>query len=150
MPVPEVKAEAMADREPIDSDFLLKELRKLLPGPVREEKSLDGSVVLVGGDPGEAIVRVGRKKLSIAVYSVRWEGPHTPTVKPQHLATLSWRRLPATTLLMTLHGLARAAKDIRTATYRRCERCGETKPPEWMHDGSTCQSCAERHLGVVY
>ena len=140
----------MTDPKPIDREFLLRELRELLAAPVREETQLDGSIVMIGGDPGEVIVRVSPGKVSVAVFSVRWEGPHTPVVRPKHFATLSWRRLPASTLMMTLHDLIRAAREVRKATYRRCERCGEMKPPEWMHDEKTCQSCAERHLGVVH
>ena len=140
----------MTDRNPIDREFLLRELRELLAAPVREETQLDGSVVMIGGHPGEVVVRVCADKLSVAVFSVRWEGPHTPAVRPNHFATLSWRRLPASTLMMTLHGLISAAREVRTAKYRRCERCGEMNPPEWMHDEKTCQSCAERHLGVVH
>jgi len=68
----------MAEAEPIDREFLLRDLRELLPAPVREEAQLDGSIVMIGSDPGEVIVRVGGNKVSVAVFSVRWEGPHTP------------------------------------------------------------------------
>jgi hypothetical protein len=140
----------MSDLEPIDREYLLQEIQELLPDPVREETQLDGDVVLVGGDPGEVIVRISGSKFSIAVFTIRWDGPHTPVVRPKQLATLNWQRLPASTAMMTLHGLISAAVEIRRAKYRKCERCGETKPPEWMHDEQTCQSCAEKHLGVVH
>ena len=140
----------MSDLEPIDRDFLLQELQELLPDPVREEMQLDGDVVLVGGDPGEVIVRIGGSKVSIAVYSVRWEGPHTPVTRPKQLATLNWKRLPASRTMMTLHTLVESAREIRRAKYRKCEKCGEAKPPEWMHGEDICQSCAEKHLGVVH
>jgi hypothetical protein len=134
----------------LDRESLLDEINRLLPDPIRDETQLDGDVVLVGGDPGEVIVRISGSNVSIAVYSIRWEGPHTPVVRPKQLATLNWKRLPASTTMMTLHGLVSAAVEIRRAKYRKCERCGETKPPEWMHDDQTCQSCAEKHLGVVH
>ncbi|MEX1027240.1 MAG: hypothetical protein WD049_04435 [Candidatus Paceibacterota bacterium] len=118
--------------------------------PIRDETQLDGDVVLVGGALGEVIVRVGGSKVSIAVYSVRWEGPHTPVVRPKQLATLNWKRLPASSTMVMLHGLITAAIELRRAKYRKCEKCGETKPPEWMHGEKICQSCAEQHLGVVY
>ena len=140
----------MSDQEPIYRDDLLQEIQELLPDPIREETQLDGDVVLVGGDPGEVIVRISGSKLSIAVYSVQWEGPHTPLVRPKLLATLNWQRLPEATVMLTLHELVSVAVQIRRAKYRKCERCGETKPPEWMHDEQTCQSCAEQHLGVVH
>lgn len=140
----------MAECEPMSRESLLKEVRELLVAPVREETQVDGSIVMVGGDPGEVIVRIGAAKLSVAVFSIRWEGPHTPVVRPEPLATLRWRRLPAPTLMMTLHGLISAAREVRVAKYRRCERCALNKPPEWMHDEKTCQSCAEQFLGVVH
>lgn len=133
-----------------DRNCLLGEIRNLLPDPIRENEQLDGSLLVVGGDPGEVIVRISGGRVSIAVYSVQWEGPNTPVVRPQHLAALNWKRLPASTTMMTLHGLISAAVELRRANYRKCERCGETKPPEWMHGDTICQSCAEQHLGVVY
>ena len=134
----------------LDRESLLDEINRLLPDPIRDETQLDGDVVLVGGDPGEVIVRISGSKVSIAVFSIRWDGPYTTVVRPKQLATLNWKRLPASTTMMTLHGLVSAAVEIRRAKYRKCERCGETKPPEWMHDDQTCQSCAEKHLGVVH
>ena len=111
----------MSDLKPIDRDYLLQELQEQLPNPVREETQLDGDVVLVGGDPGEVIVRINGNKVSIAVFSIRWDGPHTPTVRPKQLATLNWKRLPASTTMMTLHGLISAAIEIRRSKYRKCE-----------------------------
>ena len=140
----------MSDLEPFDRDFLLREIWELLPDPLREETQLDGSLVIVGGDPGEVIVRINGTKVSIAVFSIRWDGPGEPTVRPKQLATLNWKRLPSSTTMTTLHGLISAAIEIRRSKYRKCEKCEEIKPPEWMHDEDICQSCAERHLGVVY
>lgn len=140
----------MGNRESMGRDDLPMEVSQLLGSAIYEETQLDGTIVMVGGDPGEVIVRVGRSEVSIALFRVCWEGPHTSVVRPVHLATLIWRRLPASTLMVTLDSLIIAAREVRTATYRQCGRCGETKPPEWMHDQKTCQSCAERYLGVVH
>jgi hypothetical protein len=140
----------MTHDEPMDLDSLLRHIHKLLPNPIREEQQLDGMIVLVGGDPGEVVVRIGDTRVSIAVFAVRWEGPHTPVVRPIQLAALNWKRFPESRLFMQLHSLIDTARELRRAKYRKCERCGETKPPEWMHDANTCQSCAERDLGVVY
>ena len=133
----------------LERESLLDEIRSLLPDPVVDETQIDGDVVLVGGDPGEVIVRISGNKVSIGVFSIRLDGPHTPVVRPKQLATLKWKRLPASTTMMTLHGLINAAVELRRAKYRKCEKCGETKPPEWMHDKQTCQSCAEKYLRVV-
>lgn len=139
-----------ASSDNLDRDSLLEEIRSLLPDPVQDDTQLDGDVVLVGGDPGEVIVRISGSKVSIAVFSVRWEGPHTPVVHPKPLATLNWKRLPAITMMVMMHGLVSAAVELRRAKYRKCEKCGVTKPPEWMHGNDICQSCAELHWGVVH
>ena len=111
----------MTDLESIDREFLLQEIRELLPDPLREETQLDGSLVMVGGDPGEVIVRISGSKVSVAEFTVRWEGPHTPIVRPRQLATLNWKRLPASRTMMALHTLIESASEIRRAKYRKCE-----------------------------
>ena len=103
----------MSDLEPFDRDFLLREIWELLPAPIREETQLDGDLNLVGGNPGEVIVRINGNKVSIAVFSIRWDGPGEPTVRPKQLATLNWKRLPSSTTMTTLHGLISAAIEIR-------------------------------------
>ena len=106
----------MANLEPIDHDVLLREFRGLLGASIREETQLDGIIVMVGGDPGEVFVRIGRSKVSIALFRLSWDGPHTPVVRPIHFATLNWRRLPASTLKMTLHSLIIAVREVRTSS----------------------------------
>jgi hypothetical protein len=140
----------MADLAPHNEDSLLREIRELLPAPVREQTQLDGSLVCIGGDPGEVVVRIRGSKVAVAVFGVLWKGPHTPVVRPESIGSLNWRRLPASGMWMGLHNLINLARELRLAKYGKCERCGETKPPEWMHDNKTCQSCAERHLGIVH
>lgn len=140
----------MSNLEPISQCMLRQELRSLLPDPVREETQLDGTLVLIGGYPGEVVVRIHGSRATVAVFAIVWEGPHTSVVRPMSLGSLNWRRLPASSLLMAIHQLIKSARELRLANYKKCERCGETMPPEWMHDGKTCQSCAERYLGVVH
>jgi hypothetical protein len=134
----------------IESVVLVETVRHLLPNPVREDDELPGEVVLVGGEPGEVIVQICRNKVLVSVYGVRWDGPHTLVLCPQHLATLNYKQLSAATIKSTLHQLIGAASELRRAQYRKCKRCNETKPPEWMHGDDICQSCAEQHCGVVY
>ena len=140
----------MADLNVIDHATLLREIRAYLPTPVREEMQLDGSLVLVGGDPGEVVVQVHGSKVAVAVFTVVWNGPHTPVLRPSSIGSLNWKRQPASELIRGLHTLIESAREIRRAKYGKCERCGETQPPEWMHNDKTCQSCAERYLGVVH
>ena len=58
----------LVNLEPIDRDGLLRKLRELLGASIREETHLDGTILMVGGDPGEIVVRVGRSKVSIALF----------------------------------------------------------------------------------
>ena len=69
-------------------------LRGLLPPPVREEPS-DDDVLLTAGDPGLVAVRVSGRGLTVAVFGIRWDGPHTPTRADRELCRLSWDELPA-------------------------------------------------------
>ncbi|ADB18095.1 hypothetical protein Psta_3432 [Pirellula staleyi DSM 6068] len=140
----------MTELNPLDAVALLREIRTHLPTPVREEMQLDGSLVFVGGDPGEVVVRVRGNKVSVAVFGVVWKGPHTPVVRPSLVGSLNWKRLPASRLTIGLHILLESARKLRLAKYRKCKRCSETRPPEWMHDDKTCQSCVERFLGIVH
>jgi hypothetical protein len=140
----------MTDLEPIGRNELLREIRAFLPPPVREETQLAGSAVFVGGDPGEVIVRVHKSRVAVSIYAVEWEGPHTPVTRSKGIGKVNWKRLPAARLLLTLQNLIESAREIRRSRYRMCEQCGKTNPPEWMHDGKTCQACAERLLGVVH
>ncbi len=128
----------------LDRGSLLNQIHAMMPLPIREEVCADGSVVYVGGDPGEVVVRVAPSRITVSVFGIVWEGSHTPVVSPQPLMSLHWKRLPAALLTTFLHTMIEAARQLRRAKYRRCERCGETKPPEWMHDNGSCQGCAER------
>jgi hypothetical protein len=134
----------------IGRESLVEYVKELLPNPIRDSEGLDGALTLVGGDPGEVIVRLTADDFSISVFSVRWDGPHTPRVLPRPFASLAWSQLPAASLMMAIRTLVAAASEVRRRSYSLCERCGKTHPPEWMHDDSTCQSCAERELGAVH
>lgn len=140
----------MTEFDPINREHLVHEIQRVLRDPTRQETQMDGSLTFVGGDPGEVIVRVSESQVSVSVFSIRWEGPHTPVVRPKQLGRLNWKRLPASRLMMVLQDLIESAQEIRRAEYRKCERCGKTNPPEWMHNATTCQACAERDLGVVH
>ena len=135
---------AKADLHSLHRDSLIKLIITTMPFPLREEECADGSLVFVGGDPGEVVVRVARSRITVSVFGIVWEGSQTPVVCPQPLMSLHWRRLPAARLTTILYEMIEAARQLRRASYCKCERCGETKPPEWMHGTGACQSCAQR------
>jgi hypothetical protein len=129
---------------------LCETLRRLLPGPVREENSTSATT-LEAGDPGLVAVRLGEEGVEVSVFGVRWDGPHTPVPDHRPLAAVAWAALGSEAeAAVAVHMLARAAVVIRRATFRRCRHCGKDTPPEWWHGEDACQGCAERHLGVVH
>jgi len=133
-----------------DRDELIECVRSYLPSPIETETAIGGAVILTAGQPGEVIVKITGKRVRVGLFTIRWDGPHTPVVYPEWLATLYWKNLPRTEMTTLLHLVISRTSKLRRDTYGKCSRCGESKPPEWMHDEETCQSCAERYLGVVH
>lgn len=140
------KATPDTSLEPLERDALLKLIHATMPLPMREEDCADGSHVYVGGDPDEVVVRVSNHRIIVSLFAIVWEGKLTPVVRPQSLASLNWKLIPAARLTPLLQGMIETARKLRRARFRKCDQCGETKPPEWMHAKGGCQSCAEQHL----
>ncbi len=59
--------------DPISREALTGYVKELLPQPIRESEGLDGSLTMVGCDPGEVIVRLTDDELSVSIFSVRWD-----------------------------------------------------------------------------
>lgn len=57
-----------------------------------------------------------------------------------------WRSQPSAGRLARARDSALANPRL----FRTCQRCEEVSNAGHMHDQETCQSCAERHLGVVH
>lgn len=82
--------------------------------------------------------------VAILVKTISWEGPHSPVI--------SWvvaRELRADCCDKETELAINEVLD-NPSFFRACFRCSEVKPIGWMHSESVCQSCAERHLGVVH
>jgi hypothetical protein len=82
--------------------------------------------------------------IALRVRTISWPEPHNPTS--------SWRtllRLPKTATPAEIDA-ARQELLNNPKFFRICTMCHERNPCGWMHDKTICQSCAEKHLGVVY
>tara|TARA_R110002020_G_scaffold204177_1_gene408090 strand:- start:1063 stop:1485 length:423 start_codon:yes stop_codon:yes gene_type:complete len=134
----------------LERDELIQSVKDLLGEKVKEENQIDGSLLLIGGDPSEVIVRVSGNKISISEFRVRWDGPHTPTIHPRLVTSINWKSLPTFEIICLIGMAIDSTRKHRLENFTTCMKCGKTKPPEWMHGDGICQSCAERHLGVVY
>ena len=75
---------------------------------------------------------------------VDWHGACDPFLVWH--AFCRWKGNPSGERIAAAQSAALASKRF----FRRCELCGEVNNRGHMHDKTICQSCAERHLHVVY
>jgi hypothetical protein len=132
----------MADR--LEWESLLVSMTHELPQPVAQDHVRDGSLVLVGGHPGEVVVRLTRMRATVSEYAVEWRGPQDAVVRPVAFGTVHWRRMPEVRAILALQTLISAARDSRRSKYRRCLVCDLLTPPEALTEDDTCQECARR------
>lgn len=129
----------MADRAAWES--VLTSMIHELPQPVVQDAVADGSLLLIGGDPPEVVVRLTRSMASISEYAVEWEGPEEAVVRPILLGSVQWRRLPEVPAIAALNTLIRAARESRRSKYRACLHCDRLIPPESVADDGLCGAC---------
>jgi len=91
-------------------------------------------------------IRVDRQpsQTLVLVRTITWQGPHTPETRWVPVSDL----LPDAPEQEIEAAIIAVLGDPRF--FHVCLCCGEKTPVGWMHSGTVCQSCAERHLGVVY
>lgn len=91
-------------------------------------------------------IRVTREpgKTQIDAYVIEWPEPHTPTHR--------WAPAAVLALSATEQDIAAVIEAVLRDKrfFRVCKRCHTRNPGGWMHSKTICQSCVERHLGVVY
>lgn len=127
-------------------------VKALLPTPTDLKNLEDNAEWWSGGSPGEVLVGFGQQSIHVSLFDVVWDGPHTPKVKGKKLFSLRYSMLPSSSdeALEVIRLLIEASRRIRLASFTICSHCQEVTPPEWMHNETICQGCAEKHLGVVY
>ena len=80
----------------------------------------------------------------LQIATVAWPHPHEPELEWSTFR--QWKTQPNKGDLTE----ARHAATSDTRYFSACTRCHELTNAGHMHDAQTCQSCAERHLGVVH
>lgn len=126
------------------ADLSIETLRAALPDPVRvmvEEEH----TYLEAGLPGLVALRLSVRDIAVHVYTIEWIGPHTAVGRHPLLAQWSLSEVTPHNVEVALGEALRR----RLAEFAICTLCHRATPPEWSH-GVTCQSCAERYLGVVH
>ena len=123
---------------------LIAFLGSQLPTPVEQEAADQGALIFTGGSPAEVIVQLTRSSVVVLEYAGSWDTPERFVVKPRHVGTIRWRRLPETALMHALSALIKGAKEARLQRYRQCSVCGQKTPPESLFgDDDVCSACAE-------
>lgn len=93
-------------------------------------------------DSFQCVENAGRWEFQVGV--VTWDGPYIP-----EMAWKTYRRW-STPPDATRLARARASAISEPRFFRTCKRCSGIKNAGHMHDQQTCQSCAERYLGIVH
>ena len=137
----DLRAEAQMLRDMLNSE---------LGEPCNRSQSPDGSEWLEAGEPPEVVVRLDNESISVYRYQAGWDGPAHPYVRSQCLVTVFWSRMRVVETLTLLASIIDQERAARRATFGKCRYCGRINGPEHMHESDVCQSCAEKHLGVVY
>ena len=84
----------------------------------------------------------GESRLEVAI--VEWSGPHSPALRWETYRT--WSGPPSPEQLSAAHHSALQDPQF----FKVCRMCDERNNAGHMRDTTTCQGCAERHLGVVH
>jgi hypothetical protein len=122
-----------------------------LPAPVeRHDEDEEGILQFTGGDPPEVIVLLTHSTVVVSEFAGYWESAMKFVVKPRRVGIVKWRRLPENALWAAISALVKGARDARLASFQTCQYCGHRTPPEWLHEESVCQSCADHHSGAIH
>lgn len=130
---------------------LIAYLGSQLPAPVEQEPADEGALVFTGGAPPEVIVHLTHSNVTVLEYAGVWEASDRFVVKPRHVGTIKWRKLPETATMNAVSALIRGAREMRLGRYRRCSVCDEKNPPESLFGADdVCTACSQQQRHVVH
>jgi hypothetical protein len=136
--------------QPERYEQLIAFLGSRLPSPVDQQHGADGSRQFIAGEPPEVVVLLTNSSVIVSEFDGVWEDAYTFVKTPRRVGLLKWRRLPENALWSALMALIKGAREARRSRFQVCQHCGQTTPPEWLHDDQVCQACAERHHGMIH
>src|SRR5215471_15700085 len=137
-------------RGPERYEQLMAFLASQLPTPVEQHELEDDSIQFTGGNPPEVVALLTQTSVSIFEFAGVWKSTFAFAVRPRRVGVVKWRRLPENALLAALSALIKGAREARQASFQICQYCGRRTPPEWLHDAGVCQSCSDRHSGLLH
>jgi hypothetical protein len=119
-----------------------------LPDPVSVEDGEADETWFTAGDPGEVIVRLRNRAVSVYEFAIRWTGGRQ-IVRPRLVGTLLPRGVDDARAMGIVESLIAAARERRVGPYQACRVCARRQPPEFMHD-EFCAECADGMSGTVH
>jgi hypothetical protein len=120
---------------------------ELLPG-ASVERTRDVIQINFGDFRSEQgiVVILTPEAIELRLPKIDWVGPHTPVSSSQLWQRVEWNKSEAVNLAELITSVQKAQQQ----TFRECKYCGKKKPPGWMFRQDVCDSCAEKHLGIVH
>jgi len=117
----------------------------MLPGAV-VERTRDCIQIDYGGEEG-VVVLVTAEAIELRLPTVEWTmGSYGPAASSR-----MWKRMECHEMDdIELESLLNDALKQRKKEFQKCNYCERCIPPEYMHSDNVCQSCAEKHLGVLH
>lgn len=127
--------------------FVLAQLDR----PAEQPGSDDDGVLIIGGEPGDVVVRLTRFDVTVAEYSEHWEEDGgEASVEPIVIGSVTWSAISAEAAMRIVKGLIVAAREARLSKYRVCRICEQATPPEWIDAADICETCAEADYGTIH
>jgi hypothetical protein len=119
-----------------------------LPEPVSVEDGDGDEIWFTAGDPGEVIVRLRPRAVSVYEFTIRAAGGRQ-SVRPRLVGTLRPLGVEDGRAMAIVDSLIGAARERRVASYEPCRACARRLPPEAMRD-SFCAECGNGVTGTVH
>jgi hypothetical protein len=119
-----------------------------LPEPLSIEDGEDDETWFTAGDPGEVIVRLRSRAVSVYEFTVKVAGGRQ-VVRPRLVGMLRPAGVDDSRAMAIVDSLIGAARERRIGSYQSCQVCARRQPPETMRD-SYCPECADGVTGTVH
>lgn len=123
------------------------QILEMLPG-ARAERTPDVIQINLGDfrDEKGIVVILTPEAIELRLPTLEWLGSHT-SVRSSKL----WKRINLdNSKNFDIPQLIASAQEAQAQTFGVCKFCSQKLPSGWMSQQDICQSCAEKHLGIVY
>ena len=123
------------------------QVMELLPG-AKVERTRDVIQIDYGDfrDEQGLVVILTPDAIELRLPTIEWLGPHTPVSSSQLWKRVNWNKSKK----LNLSKLIASAWAAQKQTFGECQYCGKRQPCGWMFKQDVCDSCAEKHLGIIH